>query len=78
MGAVLEQLGADDQWHPVEFFSKGLTSAQRNYSANEREMLAIFSALERWRQYLVGVQFQVLTDHQSLQYLTKDAKLSRR
>ena len=41
-------------------------------------MLAIFMALERWRPYLVGTPFQVLTDHQALQYLTKDAKLSRR
>ena len=26
VGAVLEQLGTDDLWHPVEFFSKSMTS----------------------------------------------------
>lgn len=78
VGAVLEQLHDDDQWHPTEFFSKRLNSAQCNYSATEREMLAVIMALERWRQYLVGIEFTVLTDHASLVYLLEQSKLSRR
>ncbi len=27
VGAVLEQLGSDELWHPVEFFSKRLNDA---------------------------------------------------
>ena len=49
VGAVLEQLGSDGLWHPVEFFSKRLNDAQCNYSATEREMLAVILSLERWR-----------------------------
>jgi hypothetical protein len=28
VGAVLEQLDHDDQWHPVEYFLKKLNNAQ--------------------------------------------------
>ena len=49
VGAVLEQKGNDGLWHPVEFYSKRLNDAQQNYSATERELLAVILALERWR-----------------------------
>ena len=58
-------------WHPVEFFSKHLTSAERNYSATEREFVAIKMCLERWRHFFVGIKFVVLSDHAALIYLTK-------
>lgn len=40
IGSILEQ-HHDDGWHPVEFYSKRLSSAERNYSATEREFVAI-------------------------------------
>ena len=58
-------------WHPVKFLSKRLTSDESNYSATERELVAIKLALERWRHFLVGKRFQVYTDHAALTYLTK-------
>ena len=58
-------------WHPVEFFSKRLSSAERNYSATEREFVAIKMCLERWRHFLVGIHFVILSDHAALTYLTK-------
>jgi hypothetical protein len=68
----------DGFWHPVEFFSKRLSSAERNYSATEREFVAIKMSLERWRHFLIGVQFEVLSDHAALTYLTKQSHLNRR
>lgn len=53
VGAVLEQL-CDKRWHPVEYYSKRLSSAERNYSATDREFVAIKLALERWRHFLIG------------------------
>ena len=47
----------DGDWHPVEFLSKRLTSAESNYSATEREFVAIKLALERWRHFLIGKHF---------------------
>ncbi len=61
----------DGAWHPVEFFSKRLNQAERNYSATEREFVAIKLSLERWRHFLIGRHFVVLTDHAALTYLTK-------
>ena len=69
IGAVLEQLHDDNQWHPVEYFSTRMNSAECNYSATEREMLAVIMSLQRWRHYLIGREFKIYTDHASLVYL---------
>ena len=63
IGAALFQIG-----RPIAFESKKLDSAQRNYSVQEKELFAIIYALKKWRHYLYGSKFTVLTDHKSLQY----------
>lgn len=78
VGSILEQRSADGMWHPVEFFSKRLSSAERGYSATEREFVAIKMSLERWRHFLIGVSFTILSDHAALTYLTKQSHLNRR
>ena len=65
-------------WHPIELFSKCLSSAKRAYSVTEREFVAIKMSLERWRHFLIGVKFVVLSDHAALTYLTKQSHLNRR
>lgn len=54
---------------PVEYMSHRLSSAECNYSATEREFVAIISGLRRWRHYLVGKPCLVRTDHASLKWL---------
>jgi hypothetical protein len=46
--SVLEQQHESDAWHPVEFISKTLNSAEKNYSATDREFVAIRYSLEKW------------------------------
>ena len=46
--------------------SKRLSAAECNYSATEREFVALRSALERWHHYLFGCRFIVSIDHASL------------
>ena len=60
--AVLEQQHGN-VWHLVEYFSKRLNDTESKYSATEREMLGCILAMERWRPYLVGRAFDVLTNH---------------
>ena len=76
-GAVLEQQHPSG-WHPVEFYSKRLSSTEANYSATERELLGCMLALARWRPYLIGQTFTLVTDHHPLVYLQTQPKLSRR
>ena len=46
-GAVLSQeLTTDGKWHPVAFYSKFLSSVERNYEIHDKEMLAIIHTLE--------------------------------
>jgi hypothetical protein len=66
-GAVLSQVGSDEKWHPVVFYSKSLSPVQCNY---EIQMLAIIRALEEWRHFLEGSQHpvEIWTDHKNLEY----------
>ena len=62
----------------MEYYSKRLSSSERNYSATDREYVAIRQCLERWRHFLVGCKFLILTDHVALTYIQSSATVSRR
>jgi len=40
-GVVLSQLFNDSKWHLVDFTSKGLDAAKRNYKVNDKELLLV-------------------------------------
>ena len=70
IGAVLsQQVPETGEWKPVAYFAKHLSKAERNYSASERELLAVVKSIEFFKQYLYGQIFTVVTDHQPLQWL---------
>lgn len=68
LGAVLLQ-GQGQQEQPIEYASRLLTSAEKNYSAVEREALAVVWALEKFRCYVEGAEVTVASDCQALQWL---------
>lgn len=68
IGGVLIQ-GEGDQEHPIEYASRLLSAAERNYSTTEREALAIVWSLARFRGYIEGAEIVVVTDHQPLKWL---------
>ncbi|GFV30705.1 retrovirus-related Pol polyprotein from transposon 297 [Trichonephila clavipes] len=70
LGAVLLQ-GEDKEEHPVEFASRLLNPAERNYSTTEREALAVVWALNKFRGYIDGASITVASDHQPLRWLMK-------
>ena len=63
--AVLEQLGAEG-WRPISFASRFLNAAEKKYSTNELEMLAIVWGSEYFTNYIFGRKFTVVTDHKAL------------
>ena len=78
IGAVLEQEDVNEKTiKPVAYFSKKLQGAQTRYATHVKELYAIVKALECWRHYLEGVNFDVYTDHFSLQYLRNQSELSK-
>ncbi|XP_026695294.2 uncharacterized protein LOC113475388 [Ciona intestinalis] len=65
VAGVLEQ-NVDGAWAPLSFFSRTLTSAERNYSTFDLELLAVYSSLRHFRYYLESRSFVILTDHKPL------------
>ncbi|CAI7798635.1 unnamed protein product [Closterium sp. NIES-53] len=63
---------------PIDYESRKLQVAERNYPIHYNEMLAIIHAFKLWRCYLVGADVTVRTDHKSLQYLRAQPNLSPR
>ena len=68
IGAVLLQ-GEGPEEHPIEYASRLLINAERNYSTTEREALAIVWACNKFRGYIDGADVKLLTDHQPLKWL---------
>ncbi|GFW42861.1 retrovirus-related Pol polyprotein from transposon 297 [Trichonephila clavipes] len=68
LGAVLLQGEGSDE-HPIEYASRLLSPAERNYSTTEREALAVVWALKKFRGYIEGTEITVASDHQPLKWL---------
>lgn len=65
-GAILLQRDSDDnKFYPVYFASGKTTPAESRYSSYELEVLAIVKALRKFRVYLLGISFKIVTDCQA-------------
>ncbi|GFX04352.1 retrovirus-related Pol polyprotein from transposon 17.6 [Trichonephila clavipes] len=67
IGGALHQV-VDSELQPLAFFSRKLTSSEKSYSAYDRELLAIYSAIRYFRYMLEARDFTVFTDHKPLTY----------
>ncbi|GFS74216.1 retrovirus-related Pol polyprotein from transposon 297 [Trichonephila clavipes] len=66
LGAVLLQGESPTDEQPVEYASRLLSSAEKNYSTTELEVLAVVWALNKFRGYIEGAEITVASDYQPL------------
>ena len=77
LGAHLTQI-INGKPHLLACASRVLSSNEKNYSTSEKECLAIIWSISKFRQYLYGRKFTIITDHSGLQYLMSTKDLTNR
>lgn len=78
VGSVLFQISDDGKENPIAYLSQKLTKAQRNYSVTELECLAAVLSVKKFRAYIEGMPFSIITDHASLKWLMEQRDLCGR
>lgn len=66
LGAVLIQF-LEGVPKVVSYASKSLTETERRYAQTEKEALALVWSVERFKIYLLGIRFELETDHKPLE-----------
>ena len=68
IGSVLSQ-NSDEGEKVIAYASRTLSKSEQKFSATERECLAVIWSIEKFRPYIEGTHFEVITDHHSLLWL---------
>lgn len=80
MAGIISQPDKEGRYHPVAFWSRKFTDAERNYGTPDQELFAIVESFKHWRHYVEGVAnpVEVLSDHHNLQTFMRQEKLNGR
>jgi len=70
LGAVLSQR-QNDREVVIAYASRALSHAEGKYDSTKKELLAVVFGLKTFKQYVLGRQFVVRTDHSALRWLRK-------
>lgn len=78
VGGTLTQLDNLKQERVITYYSKRLNAGEEIYTSNARELVGMVYFLKRFRCYLEGSNFEVITDNQVLSHFLIEKNLSRR
>lgn len=65
-GVLLQKQQNSDSFRPIAFYSRKTSPEEKNFHAFELETLAVICSLKKFRVYLLGQQFKVVTDCSAL------------
>lgn len=65
-----------ERWHPIAYHSRKLKGPELNYDTYNKEFLAVTDSLKIWRHYLLGREFELQTDHNSVVYIPNQKHLT--
>lgn len=68
LGGVLTQ-NINNQEIVIAFASRSLSQCERRYPVTQKECLAVIFSIEKFRPYIEGTHFTVISDHYSLIWL---------
>ena len=74
LGAVISHVFEDGTERPIEFVSRKLSQAERNYSQVEKEALSLVWGVTKFHRFVYARQFTLVTDHKPLVYIPKENK----
>lgn len=78
LGAILLHVFPDKVKRPICYASRMLKKAECNYPISEQEGLAIIWAVKKFKVFLHGVHFKIVTDHIALTWLKTKKELAGR
>jgi len=68
-GILSQPDGNTGQLRPITYISRALTDVETRYSQTEREALSCVWVVERLHQWIYGSEFDLVTDHKSLEII---------
>ena len=78
LGYVLSQTDDMNRENVIEYAGRALRKAELNYTVSEKESLAVIEGFGKYHTYLYGNHTTVITDHQALEHVFKNPKITGR
>ena len=78
IGGSFGQEDENNVFKIISYYSKQLSSTERNYTVSDKEFLAIITLIKKFEVYLEGKEFLIKTDHRSLINLPQQPELNQR